>query len=104
MNFNYQDAQHRALVEYGVTGEGFNPEVGFRQQTGGYRRYRAGIFETLRQERVRGLGFRELLPHLWYRRYERLDNGGLINAELHADFYWDWQNGNYISTGLMGTW
>ena len=104
MNFNYQDGQHRALVEYGVTGEGFNPEVGFRQQSGGYRRYRAGIFETLRQNRIRGLGFRELLPHLWYRRYERLDDGRLINAELHADFYWDWQNGNYISTGLMGTW
>jgi hypothetical protein len=103
-NINYQDTQHRALLEYGVTGEGFNPEVGFLQQSGGYRRFRAGIWETLRQEKIQGWGFRELQPHVWYRRYDRLDGGGLIAAEFHGDYYWDWQNGNFISTGLMGTW
>jgi hypothetical protein len=104
MNFNYRDNRHRGLVEYGVTGEGFNPEVGFLQRTGGYRRFRAGFWETLRQDRIRAWGFREFLPHLWYRRYDRLDGRGLLLADLHADYYWDWENGNYISTGLMGTW
>ena len=104
MNMNYRDDRHRGLFEYGVTGEGFNPEVGFLQRTGGYRRWRAGFWETLRQERVRKWGFREFLPHAWYRRYDRLDNGGLHTADLHIDYYFDWENGNFISTGLMGTW
>jgi hypothetical protein len=104
MNFGYQDDQHRGLVEYGVTGEGFNPEVGFLQRPGGYRRFRAGLWETVRTETIRGWGFREFLPHAWYRRYDRLDGGGLHTADLHIDYYWDWENGNYISTGLMGTW
>jgi hypothetical protein len=104
MNFNYEDDRHRGLVEYGVTGEGFNPEVGFLQRPGGYRRFRAGLWETVRTQSLRGLGFRELLPHAWYRRYDRLDDGGLHAADLHVDHYWDWENGNYLTTGVMGTW
>jgi len=103
-SFNYQDDRHRSLFEYGVTGEGFNPEVGFVQRPGGYRRIRAGLWETLRQEKIRSWGFREFLPHAWYRRYDRLDDGGLHTADLHLDYYFDWEDGYFLSTGLMGTW
>jgi hypothetical protein len=103
-NFNYQDDRHRSLFEYGVTGEDFNPEVGFVQRPGGYRRVRAGFWETMRSERIREWGFREFLPHVWYRRFDRLDGGGLHTADLHMDYYWDWEDGYFLSTGLMGTW
>ncbi|NOT28152.1 MAG: carbohydrate binding family 9 domain-containing protein [Acidobacteria bacterium] len=104
VNFGFQDDRHRALVEYGVTGEDFNPEVGFLQRTGGYRRIRMGLWETLRQDKIRSWGFREFLPHAWFRRHDRLDGGGLDAAEVHIDYYWDWENGTFLSTGLMGSW
>jgi hypothetical protein len=31
-------------------------------------------------------------------------DGGLLNAELHADNHWDWENGNYLAVALNGTW
>jgi hypothetical protein len=104
VNFGFQNDRHRALVEYGVTGEDFNPEVGFLQRTGGYRRIRMGLWETLRQDKIRSWGFREFLPHAWFRRHDRLDGGGLDAAEVHIDYYWDWENGMFLSTGLMGSW
>jgi hypothetical protein len=104
VNFGFQNDRHRALVEYGVTGEDFNPEVGFLQRTGGYRRIRMGLWETLRQDKIRSWGFREFLPHAWFRRHDRLDGGGLDAAEVHMDYYWDWENGTFLSTGLMGSW
>ncbi|MGE3841724.1 MAG: DUF5916 domain-containing protein [Vicinamibacterales bacterium] len=104
VNFGFQDDRHRALVEYGVTGESFNPEAGFLQRTGGYRRIRVGLWETLRQEGIRAKGFREFLPHAWFRRHDRLDGGGLEAAEVHIDQYFDWENGTFLSTGLMGSW
>jgi hypothetical protein len=59
--------------------------------------------ETLRQQRIRGWGFRELLPHATYTRYTYLD-GGLQSAELHVDNHWDWENGNYVAASLNGAW
>ena len=50
--------------EYGVTGEDFNPEVGFLENEDGYRRFLFRFEETLRQEKVRRWGFREFLPHM----------------------------------------
>jgi hypothetical protein len=102
--FGYEDGRHRGLFEYGVTGEDFNPEVGFVQRPGGYRRLRVGLWETLRQDRIRSWGFREFQPHAWYRRFDRLDGGGLHTADLHIDYYFDWEDGYFLSTGLMGTW
>ena len=52
---------------------------------------------------IRDLGFREFLPHANYTRYDYLD-GGLSSAELHADNHWDWENGNFITLALNGTW
>ena len=57
----------------------------------------------MRQQKIRDWGFRELLPHINYTRYDYLD-GGLSNAELHVDNHWDWENGNLISTALNGNW
>ena len=99
----YDDGKHRANFEWGVTGEDFNPEVGFLENEDGYRRYRVGFEETMRQEKIRSWGFRELLPHANYTRYDYLD-GGLNSAELHVDNHWDWENGNFITVGLNGTW
>ncbi len=99
----WDDGQHAAQFEWGVTGEDFNPEVGFVQRNGGYRRYRVRLEETMRQERIRGWGFREFLPHMNFTRFDHLD-GGLLNAELHVDNHWDWENGNFVTVGLNGTW
>jgi hypothetical protein len=99
----WDDGHHRIGFEFGETGEDFNPEVGFLENEDGYRRFLFRFEETLRQERVRGWGFRELLPHMTYTRYNYLD-GGLQNAELHVDNHWDWENGNFVSAALNGTW
>jgi hypothetical protein len=99
----YDDGKHRGTFEWGVTGEDFNPEVGFLENEDGYRRFRVGFEETMRQDRIRSWGFREFLPHVNYTRYDYLD-GGLNSAELHADNHWDWENGMFITTALNGTW
>ena len=100
---SWDDGRHNGGFEWGTTGEDFNPEVGFVQRSQGYRRYRVQVGETLRQDRIRSWGFRELNPHMNYVRYDRLD-GGLLNAELHVDNHWDWENGNYVTVALNGTW
>jgi hypothetical protein len=99
----YDDGKHRGTFEWGVTGEDFNPEVGFLENEDGYRRFRVGFEETMRQERIRNWGFREFLPHANYTRYDYLD-GGLNSAELHVDNHWDWENGNFVTAALNGTW
>ena len=99
----YDNGQHRTGFEWGATGEDFNPEAGFVENPDGYRRYLLRFEETVRQQRVRDWGFRELLPHATFTRYDYLD-GGLNNAELHIDNHWDWENGNFITVGLNGTW
>jgi hypothetical protein len=99
----YDDGKHRAGFEYGRTGEAFNPEVGFLEKEGGYRRMFFRYHETMRQQWVRDWGFREWQPHVQYTRYDYLD-GGLNTAELHLDNHWDWENGNRIDTALQGTW
>ena len=99
----YRDRQHRAYAELGRVGENFNPEVGFLRRVGGSRRMAFGVFETLRSERVRAWGFRELLPHVSYVRYERLD-GSLQSATIHIDNHFDWENGNYIAPGFNVDW
>jgi hypothetical protein len=99
----YDDGTHRVGFEYGRTGEAFNPEVGFLEKEGGYRRFHVRYHETMRQQKIREWGFREWQPHVQYTRFDYLD-GGLQNAELHLDNHWDWENGNRIDTALNGTW
>ena len=99
----YDDGKTRAGFEWGKTGEDFNPEVGFLENEDGYRRYFVRFEETMRQQRIRNWGFREFQPHITYTRYDYLD-GGLNSAELHFDNHWDWENGNFITTALNGTW
>ena len=99
----FDNGVHSANFEWGVTGEDFNPEVGFLETPGGYRRYRFGAGEVMRQEKIRSWGFRELNPHMNYTRFDYLD-GGLLAAELHVDNHWDWENGNYVTVSLNGTW
>jgi hypothetical protein len=99
----YDDGRHRAGFEYGLTGEDFNPEVGFLEKEDGYRRFLFRFHETMRQEKIRGWGFREWQPHVNYTRHNYLE-GGLNNAELHLDNHWDWENGYRIDTALNGSW
>jgi hypothetical protein len=99
----WDDGRHRARFEYGRTGEDFNPEVGFLENELGYRRLLFQFQETMRQEKIRGWGFREWLPHVNYSRYSFLD-GGLSRADLHADNHWDWENGYRVDTAVNGSW
>jgi hypothetical protein len=103
MDSEYDDGTHRAGFEYGLTGETFNPEVGFLEKEDGYRRYHVRYHNTMRQQKIRDWGFREWQPHVQYTRFDYLD-GGLQNAEFHLDNHWDWENGNRIDTALNGTW
>ena len=100
----YDDGRTLVNFDYGLVGEDFNPEVGFLENTLGYRRWYVRLQETMRQERISDWGFREFLPHVAYTRHDYLDDGSLQNAELHIDNHWDWENGNYISTAVNGTW
>ena len=100
----YDDGKTRLNFDYGIVGDDFNPEVGFLENTLGYRRWYVRFQETMRQERIRGWGFREFLPHIGYTRHDYLDDGSLQNADLHIDNHWDWENGYYISTAINGTW
>ena len=104
MTSQYDDGKTRLDFDYGITGEDFNPEVGFLQNTLGYKRWYFRIQETMRQEKIRSWGFREFLPHINYTRYDYLDGGGMQSADLHVDNHWDWENGYYISTAVNGTW
>jgi hypothetical protein len=100
----YDDGKTLAQFDYGIVGEDFNPEVGYLENTLGYRRWYTRIQETMRQERIRSWGFREFQPHINYTRYDYLDDGRLQHAELHVDNHWDWENGYFISTAINGTW
>ena len=60
----YDDGPHRVGFEYGLTGEDFNPEVGFLENEDGYRRVLFRFHETMRQEKIRDWGFREWQPHV----------------------------------------
>ena len=100
----YDDGKTRLDFDYGITGEDFNPEVGFLQNTLGYKRWYFRVQETMRQAKIRSWGFREFLPHINYTRYDDLDGRGMQSADLHVDNHWDWENGYYISTAVNGTW
>jgi hypothetical protein len=99
----YDDGRHRLQGQWGVTGEDFNPEVGFLENEDGYTRWYFQVEETMRQQWVRDLGFREWLPHINATRFDYID-GGLNSAELHIDNHWDWENGLRIDTALQGSW
>ena len=102
---DYDNGVHQLSFEHGVTGEAFNPEVGYREIGVGenYRRTFVRVQEVMRQTRIRGWGFREFLPHASYTRYDYLE-GGLNTADLHVDNHWDWENGNFVTVALNGTW
>jgi hypothetical protein len=104
MTSEYDDGKTSANFDFGAKGEDFNPEVGYLENTLGYKRWYFRFQETMRQQKIRSWGFREFLPHINYTRYDYLDGRGIQNAELHIDNHWDWENGNFISTGLNGTW
>ena len=100
----YDDGKTRINFDYGITGEDFNPEVGFLQNTLGYRRWYFRLQETMRQEKIKSWGFREFLPHINYTRYDDLDGRGMQSADLHIDNHWDWENGIFLSAALNGSW
>ncbi|MBM3778620.1 MAG: carbohydrate binding family 9 domain-containing protein [Acidimicrobiia bacterium] len=104
MTSSYDDGKTLVNFDYGIVGEDFNPEVGYLENTLGYRRWYVRVQENMRQERIRSWGFREFQPHANYTRYDYLDDGGLQNAALHVDNHWDWENGNFISTAINGSW
>ena len=99
----FDNGRHAVQAEYGVTGESFNPEVGFLNKNGGYKRMFLRLTETLRGEKVRGWGFRQIFPHTTLTRYNYID-GGLNTGELHVDVDFDWESGVLLATPINGTW
>ncbi len=104
MTSQYDNGKTKFNFDYGKTGEDFNPEVGYLQNTLGYKRWYFRWQETMRQEKILGWGFREFLPHVNYTRYDGLDGQGMQSADLHVDNHWDWENGIFLSAALNGSW
>ena len=99
----YRDGTHRAYFERGEVAEDFNPEVGFLRRPEGSTRLATGWYVTLRQEKVRNWGYRELLPHFSYERHSDLA-GNIDSATLHMDNHLDWANGYRIDPAINVQW
>jgi hypothetical protein len=101
---NYNASLRRDYIGYTEVADGFNPEAGFLQRSGGYRGLSAGWHEQWRWKSLRDKGFRELSPHMTFVRYWNYDDGGLLTSTLHIDNHLDWENGYYFSPAVNIDW
>ena len=83
--------------DYTDVGEAFNPEVGFLQRDGGFRRPSIFVLRRVRPNNL--LGLHELRPHVSYRGYWAPD-GFQQSGFFHMDTHWEWRNGAEIHTGI----
>ena len=81
----------------GVTGEDFNPEVGFLENEDGYRRFFVGFRRRCGRRRF-GTGDFASCSRTSITRGTTTSTAGCSNAELHVDNHWDWENGQFIDT------
>lgn len=99
----YQTRARRTYLDYTEVGEGFNPEVGFLERTGGYRQIGSGWFENVRSARLQRWGLREWRPHYSYESFWGFD-GFQESATLHTDNAWDFESGYTISPAFNVQW
>jgi hypothetical protein len=99
----YQTRARRAYLDYTEVGEGFNPEVGFLERTGGYRQIGNGWFENVRTETLQRWGLREWRPHYSYESFWGFD-GFQESSTLHVDNAWDFESGYTISPAFNIQW
>ena len=92
----FRNRQVALQLGYTDIGDGFNPEVGFLERTGGYRQVEASWFQFVRSKGLADAGLRELRPHVVYDSYWDPD-GFQETATLHIDSHIDWENGYYFS-------
>lgn len=103
-DLDYNASLRRDYIAYTEIANGFNPELGFLQRTGGYRELSAGWNEHWRWKGIRDAGFRELNPHMTFVRYWNYDGGGLLTSTLHIDNHLDWENGYFWSPAINIDW
>ncbi|MEE8306418.1 MAG: DUF5916 domain-containing protein, partial [Gammaproteobacteria bacterium] len=86
-------------MDYTDVGEDFNPEVGFLQRAGGFRR--PSIF-LLRRIRPKTGPLHEIRPHIMYRGFWKPD-GFHESGFLHLDAHWEFRSAAEIHTGMNFT-
>jgi hypothetical protein len=79
----YQTSKWNNGLRFVQVGDGFNPEVGFLNRTGGYRFYDISFMRILRNEKLKWL--RQYNPHTNWRAYYTLD-GFYSSGQIHLDF------------------
>jgi hypothetical protein len=87
-------------ANYSEVAEDFNPEVGFLQRGGGYRKADAMLLYRFRPENLWGL--QEVRPHVSYRGYWNLE-GFHETGFLHVDNHWEFKSSAEIHTGINFT-
>jgi hypothetical protein len=92
----YQTRARRTFFEWSEVGEGFNPEVGFLERGGGFRRVSTGWYENVRTPGLAAHGLREWRPHVSYESYWGFDRFQ-DTATLHLDNAWDFESGHSVS-------
>jgi hypothetical protein len=78
----YQTDKWNNGLRYVQVGDGFNPEVGFLNRSGGYRFYDISFMRIFRSEKLRWL--RQYNPHTNWRAYYTLD-GFYSSGQIHVD-------------------
>ncbi len=86
-------------MDYTDVGESFNPEVGFLQRAGGFRR--PSVF-LLRRIRPEAGPLHEIRPHVSYRGYWKPD-GFHETGFLHVDTHWEFRSAAQVHTGINFT-
>ena len=86
-------------MDYLDVGENFNPEVGFLQRSGGFRR--PSLF-LLRRIRPQTGPLHEIRPHISYRGYWKPD-GFQESGFLHVDTHWEFRSAAEVHTGINFT-
>ena len=101
--YQFRNRQVRNYIEYNQIGEDFNPEVGFLERNGGFRRFLTGWHEAVRSKALAKAGIREMQPHIIYEGYWGWD-GELETASLHMDGATNLENTSNISPAFNIDW
>ncbi len=89
----YESQMWRVSSGYQENGEDFNPEVGYLQRPGGFRKYDLAINNRSRPEGF--LKFQELRPHVTFTRFWNL-NGVMETTLVHNHFMGEFEDSSSV--------
>jgi hypothetical protein len=98
--FEFRNRKYEGNVSYAEVGDDFNPEVGFRERTDGYRQMGASFRRHVRTRKLASLGIREWEPHATFESYWGFD-GFQETATAHVDSRLDFENGYSLTSTAL---